>query len=91
MEYLDTKSKSRYSETYNYLKLRKLSDFEVSGTYGNYTHFEVDTAFALKKQPLAILMTANQITFLIKNDDTNESPKTFSVPIEALQKFMEDL
>lgn len=91
IEYLDTKSKSRYSSTYAYLKLRKLSDFEVSGTYGKYAHYDMDTIFALDKQPLAILMSTTQMTFIIKNEETLDQPKSFVVSIEDLKKFTESL
>lgn len=89
MEYLDTKSKSRYSVTSSYLKLKELNDFEISGTYGNYTHIITDIDFSLKVQPLAILMTTKEIQFIIKNG--SDTPKIFIVPIKELKLFTENL
>jgi predicted nucleotidyltransferase len=89
MEYLDTKSKSRYSVTSSYLKLKELNDFEISGTYGNYTHINTDIDFSLKVQPLAIILTIKEIQFIIKNG--SETPKIFIVPINELKLFTEKL
>lgn len=89
MEYLDTKVKSRYSVTSSYLQLKKLSNFEISGTYGNAVHINTDIEFALKVQPLVLLMTAKNIQFIVRNG--NDSPKVFTVPIHKLKQFTESL
>ena len=91
MEYLDITTKARYAATYSYLESKALSNFEISGTYGNFSHFNNDIDFTLKTQPLVILMSTDEIKFIIKKQEANKRPTVITVHIRSLSKFVESL
>lgn len=84
MEYLDVNGKSRYSKTYNLLKTQNLTDFEISGTYGNIKNIALDKSYSLKTQPLIILLTIHKIHFIIRDENSPDQQRVFTAPIKSL-------
>lgn len=83
MEYLEINGKSRYLETYNFLKEQNLDELEISGTYGNIKNISLDREFSLKTQPLVILLTINEAHFIIKDESSSGKQRVFSIPMSS--------